>query len=212
MVKHTHFLNKKINFKPVLVTMVLTLCVTGSFAQQDTDASYKIGDMVEPFTLPNAYGQMINVFDNDSKGYIIVFTNQECKYVDLYEGRIQALDSNYRALGYPVIAIEAEIESFEMSTSGLPDYIKKNDITYDYLVDMNNSISKSFQVQSSPQALILVRTTDGLRLVYSGSIDNNGRRPASVTRKYIEEAMEDIMANRTLRQPQTKSIGCHITY
>ena len=209
MIENTHMIGLGRWLKTTTLCLALTLNFQ-SFAQDEQ--SYSIGDKVEPFSLPNAYGQMINAFDNDSKGYIIVFTNQQCSYVNLYESRIQALDTKYREMGYPLIAIEAEIESFELSTSALPDYIKKNAITYDYLIDMDNSISKSFQVQSSPQALILVRTTDGLRLIYSGSIDNNSRRPASVTRKYIEEAMDDILANRTLRQPQTKSIGCHITY
>src|ERR1700733_12659816 len=67
---------------------------------------YNVGDKAMDFKLKNIDGKMVSLSDyKDAKGFIVVFTCNHCPFAKAYEDRIIALDTKYKAKGYPVIAI-----------------------------------------------------------------------------------------------------------
>src|SRR3954468_19878687 len=70
------------------------------------DAGYKPGDKARDFKLKNIDGKMVSLTDyKNAKGFIVTFTCNHCPFAKAYEDRIIALDKQYAAKGFPVIAI-----------------------------------------------------------------------------------------------------------
>ena len=57
---------------------------------------YKIGDTATDFELKNVDGKMFSLASiKDAKGYIVVFTCNECPFAKMYEDRLIELHNNY---------------------------------------------------------------------------------------------------------------------
>lgn len=100
---------------------------------------YQVGDMVQgDFKLKNVDGKMVSLADYpDSKGFVVIFTCNHCPYSIAYEDRIIALDRKYKAMGYPVIAInpnDPEIVE-EDSYEAMIVRAEEKKFTFPYLFD-----------------------------------------------------------------------------
>ena len=174
------------------------------------EASYDINSVIDEIRLPNIYGQVIDISQNVESGLCLIFTNHQCAYANLYNERIGAISEKYKAQGIKVVAIESKIDSFEGSSSSLENFIQEESLPFEYLVDIDNNVSRSFGAESSPHAFLLQRQGDQLILVYAGSIDNNSRKPDKASQKYLTEAIESILNNQLIEKARTKAIGCTI--
>ncbi len=160
--------------------------------------------------LPNAYGQIIDPKDGAANGLIIVFTNHQCRYANLYIARLNALHAELIQKGIKVVAIESDIDSFEGTINSLNDFLAKTKVQYTYLVDLDNKIAKALAAESSPHAYLLQPTESGYKIVYDGSIDNNSRKPESATRNYLKDAIAQMLNGDQIRFAKTKAIGCDL--
>src|ERR1700741_4090366 len=86
--------------------LLLMLVAVSAAAFKPAGEGYKAGDIAADFKLKNVTGKMVSMADYTSaKGFIVVFTCNHCPVAQAYEKRIMALDKEYAAKGYPVIAI-----------------------------------------------------------------------------------------------------------
>ena len=176
------------------------------------DGGYDIGDTAMEFSLKNIDGNMVSMSDYpDAKGFIVIFTCNECPYAKLYEDRINDLNKKYAPKGYPVIAINpndpvrAPGDSFEK----MKERASQKDFTFPYLVDETQEIASTYGATKTPHVYIL----NAKRTVkYIGTIDNNPRNAASADVNYVENAIEAIEKNRKPNPATTKAIGCGIKY
>lgn len=176
---------------------------------------YEIGDSVADFTLKNVDGRMVSLGDyEDAKGLIVVFDCNTCPYSKAYNGRIQALSEKYGPLGYPLIAINANDaqsspgDSFEEMVARAT----KNKYDFPYLLDETQEVAKTFGATNTPHVFILQRSDNDLRVRYIGTIDNNARNAKGVTKRYVEDAVEALLAGKSVPVAKTKAIGCGIKY
>jgi hypothetical protein len=77
---------------------------------------------------------------------------------------------------------------------------------FPYLKDENGSVADAFGAISTPHTFML---DSGRVLRYKGRIDDS-RDPAKATYSDLECASEDVLAQRTVRAPETKPFGCAI--
>ena len=81
--------------KIVLLIAVVTFSAV-SFTLK-TEKGYRIGDIIEDFTLKNIDDTMVSLSDyKEAKGFIIIFTCNMCPYSVANEDRIIALDAKYK--------------------------------------------------------------------------------------------------------------------
>ena len=186
----------------------MILCIAQVLHSQQTRLG--IDSVVSKIELPNSYGQIIDITADVDKGLCIIFTNHQCEYAKLYEKRIIEISERYNEQGIKVVAIESKIESFEGSTQSLAEYLESGNLTYQYVIDIDNSLSTRFGAQSSPHAFLLSKVGNQFVLKYAGSIDNNSRKPERASQKYLISAIEAILNNKTIDKPRTKAIGCSI--
>jgi len=194
--------------KSILVVAVL---VIASAFTTNIEDSYKIGDTVEDFKLKNIDDKMVSLSDYpDAKGFVIVFTCNMCPYSVANEDRIIALDKKYKGLGYPVIAINPN-DPKAMPGDGFAEMkvrAKEKGFTFPYLLDEGQKVYPKFGASRTPHVYIVSKPE--MKLEYIGAIDNSSRNPNKVTEKYVENAVDALLAGKKPMKTETRAIGCSI--
>ncbi len=174
---------------------------------------YGIGDMATDFSLKNVDGKMVSLSNyEDAKGFLVIFTCNTCPYAQAYEDRIIALDTKYKSLGVPVIAINPNNpkakpgDGFEeMKTRA-----KQKGFTFPYLLDDGQKVYPQYGATRTPHVFLLEKKESGNVVRYIGAIDDNYQDASQVEEKYVEQAMDAMLAGEEIKVETTRAIGCSI--
>jgi peroxiredoxin len=176
-----------------------------------TDEGYKVGDKIEDFKLKNIDNKMVSLSDyKEAKGYIIIFTCNTCPFSVANEDRINALDAKYKSKGFPVIAINpndpkaSRGDSFE----DMKARASEKGFTFPYLFDEGQKVYPKFGASKTPHVFIVNKK--GMTVEYIGAIDDSSRNPDAVTEKYVENAVDALLAGKKPTKTETRAIGCSI--
>jgi peroxiredoxin len=174
---------------------------------------YKIGDTATDFKLKNVDNKIVSLSDYKSaKGYIVVFTCNHCPYAKAYESRIIALDKKYASKGYPVIAINPNDPKIEPDDSfeAMQVRAKEKGFTFPYLFDEAQTVYPQYGATKTPHVYILNKENGKNIVRYIGTIDDNYANEKDVSKKYIETAIESLLAKKPIELASTVAIGCSI--
>lgn len=181
------------------------------------EQGYKIGDFAENFELKNIDGNLVSpgmIKYSAAKGFIIVFTCNHCPFSKKYEDRIMALNKKYEGLGYPLMAInpnDAEREP-EDSYENMQKLAKEKGYDFPYLHDESQQTSYRFGAEKTPHVFILKKESGKLKVVYSGAIDDDVQNIKERKQKYVENALDELLAGKAVSNPTTKAVGCGIKW
>jgi peroxiredoxin len=196
---------------PIAAAVCLVLLVSG----KPESPNYGIGDTVAEFKLKNVDGRQVSLSDyKSSKGVIVIFDCNTCPYSRAYNDRIISLNRKYGSQGFPVITINAndsemsEGDSFEE----MVDVARRKKYDFPYLVDESQSVARSFGATNTPHVFVLKNEGGVFKVAYMGAIDDNARDASATTRRYVEEAVDALLANKAVLTTKTKAIGCGIKW
>lgn len=200
--------------KTILMAVAfIVLMATAGLAQKNK--GYSVGDKVKDFKLKDVDGNMVSMADyNDAKGFIIIFTCNHCPYAVASEDRVIALDKEFKAKGYPVIAINPNDSKLqpEDSYKEMQKRAKEKNYTFPYLVDETQEVSKMYGATRTPHVFLVQKENDAYVVKYIGSIDDNTREPEAVKEKFVEKAIAALEANQEPNPSETKAVGCTIKW
>jgi len=183
-------------------------------APTETKASgYKVGDEAADFSLENIDNKKVSLADYaTAKGFIVIFTCNHCPYAKAYEDRILALNNKYASQGYPVIAINPNDPAVqpEDSFQKMQERYKEKGFNFPYLYDEGQHIFPLFGATKTPHVFVLNKENGKNIVKYIGAIDNNYEKPAEVTERYVEEAVDALIAGKEIKTTSTVAIGCSI--
>lgn len=177
------------------------------------DAGYKVGEEATNFMLKNVDGRMVSLSDYPTaKGFIVIFTCNECPYAKAYENRIIALDKKYKPKGYPVIAINPSDPVLQPADAieKMQQRAKEKGFTFPYLVDEGQKIYPQYGAMRTPHVFVLQKQERKNIVRYIGAIDNNHEDEADVSEKYVENAVDALLANKKVPVETTVAVGCNI--
>lgn len=203
---------KKIGF---ILSAVLLLAITIQVNGQQVSGKkgYKIGDVATDFQLKNVDNKMVSLSNfKDAKGYIVIFTCNHCPYAKAYENRIIALNSKYAAQGFPVIAISPNDPILEPADNfeSMQVRAKEKGFNFPYLLDEGQKIYPQYGATKTPHVFILNKEKGKNIVRYIGAIDDNYADASDVNNKYVEAAVEALLANKPIAMATTVAIGCGI--
>ena len=198
--------------KTTLFFTLLLAFVGMAFTFGKDHNGYHIGDTARDFKLKNVDGSMVGLADSKkAEGYVVVFTCNHCPYSKAYEDRIIAIHKKYAKKGFPVIAINqndkdvAPDDSFEKMQARA----KEKKFAFAYLYDETQEIAKAYGATRTPHVFLL----DKNRVVrYIGAIDDNSEEPNAVKEKYLENAIDALLAGKEIAVKETKAVGCSIKW
>lgn len=176
---------------------------------------YTLGDAVSDFKLKNIDGKMMSLADfKSAKGFIIVFSSNHCPFSKSYEDRVIALDRKYASQGFPVITINPnDPDAYEEdSFANMQIRAKEKGYPFPYLTDDTQVVSKAFGAMRTPQAYVLKKEGGKIIVSYIGAIDDNAQDPSGVTKRYVEDAVNNLLVGKPVVTTSTKAVGCAIKW
>jgi peroxiredoxin len=201
---------KKIAFLLPVFAIIVALC-----SYTSPNEGYRVGDKVADFKLKNVDDKMVSMADNPAvKGYIVVFTCNTCPFAQAYEDRIIALHKRYAPKGYPVIAINPNDSNLSPGDSfeNMKARSSSKKYPFAYLLDESQEVARTYGASRTPHVFIVSKMDDAFMVAYIGTIDDNAEDADEVKKKYVEEAMADILAGKSANVNYTKAIGCGIKW
>lgn len=193
----------------VVFFMMLAAFLGGVYAQ----SGYKIGDKASDFKLKDVDGKMVSMSNfRDAKGFVVIFTCNHCPYAVAYEDRIIDLDKKYKALGYPVIAINPNDPAVQPADSyeKMQVRAKEKGFTFPYLFDEGQKVYPVWGATRTPHVYVIQKQGKDLVVGYIGTIDDNWQEPSEVKVTYLANAIDALLAGNKPDPETTKAIGCTI--
>ncbi len=87
---------------------------------------------------------------------------------------------------------------------------KEKGFTFPYLFDDGQKIYPQYGASATPHAYILQKEKEGLRVKYIGGIDDSSRNESAVKTKFVENAVDALLAGKPIEITKTRAIGCSI--
>lgn len=177
-----------------------------------TQTHLKIGSKLPDFSLPGIDGKnySLSSFQN-SKVLVVMFTCNHCPYVQAYENRLIKLQKDFKDKGVSFVAVNAndEINYPEDSFENMVKRAKEKGFNFPYLRDKTQEVAKEFGASYTPEIFVF---DDKRTLQYHGRIDDNWQEPEKVTKHHLKEAIEALLANKTIDRADTQAIGCTVKW
>lgn len=122
-------------------------------------------------------------------------TNEICKYAQDKNVGVVLLNSN-----------EANRSSSE-SLQAMKEYGDGQGFKWYYAEDKNNELADAFGATRTPECFLFDKAG---KLVYHGAIDDNPNNADAVSRKHLQEAINEASAGKDVTVKQSRSVGCSI--
>ncbi|MBN9400284.1 MAG: thioredoxin family protein ['Candidatus Kapabacteria' thiocyanatum] len=196
------------------VMMSLVMSVPSATAA-DLPDGVKVGDQAPDFLLKNVDGRMVGPRSFlEAKGLIVVFTCNHCPYSVKYEDRIIDLHKKYAAKGYPVVAINPNDPkvSPEDSFEKMKVRAEEKSFPFPYVFDESQQTALKYGARRTPHVFVLNRVRTGWAVEYIGAIDDNPDDAAAAGDKFVEAAVDALLAGKSPAMNSTKAIGCTIKW
>ncbi|NII28049.1 thioredoxin family protein [Pseudoflavitalea sp. X16] len=122
-------------------------------------------------------------------------TNEICKYAQDKNVGVVLLNSN-----------EANRSSSE-SLQAMKEYGDGQGFKWYYAEDKNNELADAFGATRTPECFLFDKAG---KLVYHGAIDDNPNNADAVSRKHLQEAINEASTGKDVTVKQSRSVGCSI--
>jgi peroxiredoxin len=172
-------------------------------------ASPPVGSTAPAFTLQNQNGKNVSLSDYAGKVVVLEWFNEGCPFVQRHykAGDIQETATKYAANGVVWLAINSTTGSTDASNKAADTAWQMN---RPILNDSTGTVGHAYGATNTPEIFIV--GTDG-KIAYEGGIDNDPQGDKSSDKvNYAAKALDEILANKPVSEPETKAYGCHVHY
>ncbi len=194
---------------------IISVIILSLFVFTEVQAQYKVGDVVNDFSLKNVDNKNVSLAQYSSaKGFIVVFTSNSCPVAKKYESRVEQLDKDFSSKAFPVIAISSNDVHSNPGDSfvEMQKRAKAEAYTFPYLYDESQDVAKRFGATNTPHVYVLAKEGNQLVVKYIGAIDNNADDASKADKKYVSDAVHSLLKGKDPQIAATKAIGCGIKW
>ncbi len=155
-----------------------------------------------------------------AKVLVVIFTCNHCPTAQYYEDRIKQIVTDYKSKGVALVAImpndPKSVRLDELGWTDLSDSFpemklraKERNFNFPYLYDgESEKVSRAYGPVSTPHVFVFDADR---KLRYTGAIDNS-ERIQHVTKNYLRDALDALLAGQEPPAAQTKAVGCSIKW
>ncbi|MGA2427127.1 MAG: redoxin family protein [Candidatus Acidiferrum sp.] len=197
--------------------MICLLLLSFSASAQNAHPILALGSPAPDFSLPGVDGIIHRLADYAASPIlVVVFTCNHCPIAQMYEQRIQQLETDYRDRGVAVVAIQPNdpkaLRIDELDSSDMSDTLDEMKIRvaykhlhYPYLYDgETQSVARAYGPQATPHVFIFDKER---KLRYEGRMDNSYRME-QVKSQDARNAIDALLANHEVPVQKTGVFGC----
>ena len=172
----------------------------------------KIGSRAPEFDLSGVDGKRHSLGEfKGKKALAVIFSCNHCPYVQAYEDRMVEIQRDYAGKGLQLVAINSnETKNFpEDDFANMVKRARRKGFNFPYLRDEDQSVAKAYGAERTPEVFLFDHE---LTLRYHGAIDDNYQDPSKVKRKFVRDAVDEILAGKNVKTPDTAPVGCSIKW
>lgn len=146
------------------------------------------------------------------KATVIMFLCNHCPFVKHVNAELVRLANDYMPKGISFIAISSNdvLKYPEDSPEKMKIHAQKEGYPFPYLYDETQEVAKNYQAACTPDFNIF---DSQLKCVYRGQLDAS--RPSNqipLSGSHIRAALDALLQNQPIAEPQYPSIGCSIKW
>jgi peroxiredoxin len=181
---------------------------SGIFALQ----MLRLGDEAPRFeSLLGVDGKRYSLSSFQDKPFLVViFSCNHCPYAQAYEERMIAIQRDYHAVGAQLVVINSN-DSRRYPEDSYSEMVKRarmRGFNFPYIRDEDQSVVAAYGGVCTPHVFLFGRPRF---LRYRGRIDDS-KDAAAVKENDLRNALDDLIANRSVGVPDTRPFGCSIKW
>jgi peroxiredoxin len=172
----------------------------------------ELGTQAPDFSLPDTQGNTVSLSDfAGSKALVVIFMCNHCPFVVHIREAVAALGRDYQPKGVAIVGINSN--DVATHPGDAPDKMKAEKAaagyTFAYLFDQTQQVAQAYRAACTPDIFAF----DGdCRLAYRGQFDDSRPGNGTASGADLRDALDAILAGRTVPADQTPSIGCNIKW
>ncbi len=192
-------MNNRLNPVSIRSIMVLFIFLLVSISSQASKLK-----KAENFILEDYKGKSHSLTDySDSKAIVLMFIATRCPISNAYNSRIVKLYDDYHNKNLVFIGINSNKQE---DVEEVAEHAKKNKFVFPVLKDPKNIIADKYDAQVTPEIFVL---NSNLEILYHGRIDDS-QREDDVKTNDLRNALDEILAGKSVSNKETKAFGCTI--
>jgi peroxiredoxin len=142
------------------------------------------------------------------KAILLFFVTIDCPVANSYVPEMNRIRDDYAGRGVVVWAVQADTT---VPSPKVVDYAKEYRYGFPLVIDPQQSLVKLTGAAVTPEAVVL--SPEG-QVLYHGRIDNRvedfGKQRPQATVHDVRDALDAVLAGKSVEHPSTRSIGCAI--
>ena len=172
-------------------------------------AGLKIGDPAPDFNhIVGTDDKQHSLSDfKDAKLVALVFTCNHCPVATAYEGRLVALQKDYKSKGVQVVAVNVNNIAADRLDKMKQRAAAKN-FNFPYLYDASQKMGRDYGATVTPHVFLLDQQR---KVAYMGAVDDK-RDANQVKNTYLRNALDALLDGKPPPETTTKQFGCGIRY
>jgi peroxiredoxin len=171
-----------------------------------------LGSNCPDFELPSVEGKTVGLSEfAEQKVFVAMFLCNHCPYVQAVEERVLQLAREYSGASVAFVGICSNdpTDHPEDSPTALLQRWRERHYPFPYLIDDSQDVAKAFGAVCTPDFFVYGPKR---QLLYRGRLDDSWRRPEKVSRREMKEAIDAVLADRSVLTEQNPSMGCSIKW
>ena len=170
------------------------------------------GTEAPDFSLPGIDGKTYSLASfKGAPAVVVFFSCNHCPYVQAWETRFVEIQKDYAGRGVKLVAINSnDTDKYpEDDVEHMKTRAEERGFNFPYLRDAGQEVAEAYGPVATPDFYVLDRD----RIIrYRGRLDDNHKDPKAVTKRYLRDALDDLLSGRSLRTPVTPPYGCSIKW
>jgi peroxiredoxin len=180
-------------------------------------ASASLGAPAPDFTLKDVDGHPVHLTDLRGKPVVLEWFNPKCPFVNAShtKGSLKGTATRHLAEGVVWLGVDSSAPGKQgHDPADIREAVSRFALTHPILLDESGAVGRAYGATNTPHMFVVDK--NGV-LVYSGAIDNSpdgdGESPqGGPLVNYVDAALADLAAGRSVRTPRTKAYGCGVKY
>jgi len=159
---------------------------------------------VADFQLKDATGQIHSLQSYKGKIMVLIFWSYKCPVVLSQNELFIDLQAKYSGKGVVILGIDSNSNETSVEISRNAANLK---ITFPILIDLEHVLASDLGATHTPSLFVIDRNGD---VRYQGAFDNNKKKGSKDWKPYVYNAVDDLLAGKSVQVPETKAFGCVI--
>lgn len=138
----------------------------------------------------------------------LFFVRTDCPIANQYAPEIKRICADYATTGVECLLVYVD---GHLTADDVRRHVADFDLDLPAILDRDHALVARAGATITPEVAIFA---PGAELTYRGRIDNGyaelGRPRRQVTERDLKDALDDLVAGRAVRRPETQATGCYI--